>query len=124
MDVLALMIGRIPLAIFWCHGKKKRSRSFEISQYFELIVSHSFFLILDILFSANSLAITEEVATDFPEGLKYCVGAANSPFANEKAKSIFSKRGVMHIPESISSAGAILADSVEVSLQFYYLFLR
>mmetsp|Transcript_32666 Transcript_32666/g.68696 ORF Transcript_32666/g.68696 Transcript_32666/m.68696 type:complete len:816 (+) Transcript_32666:514-2961(+) len=64
---------------------------------------------------ANSLAITEEVATNFPEGIKYCVGATNSPFANEKAKEIFDKRGIMHIPESISSAGAILADSVEWS---------
>mmetsp|Transcript_7571 Transcript_7571/g.7136 ORF Transcript_7571/g.7136 Transcript_7571/m.7136 type:complete len:653 (-) Transcript_7571:161-2119(-) len=62
---------------------------------------------------ANSLAITEEVATNFPNGLKYCVGATNSPFANAKANSIFNERGVMHIPESISSAGAILADSVE-----------
>ena len=63
---------------------------------------------------ANSLAITEEVAANFPEGIKYCVGATNSPFANAKAKEIFNERGVMHIPESISSAGAILADSVEV----------
>ena len=63
---------------------------------------------------ANSLAITEEVAANFPEGIKYCVGATNSPFANENAMSIFNRRGVMHIPESISSAGAILADSVEV----------
>lgn len=63
---------------------------------------------------ANSLAITDEVASNFPEGIKYCVGATNSPFASEKAKEIFDKRGVMHIPESISSAGAILADSVEV----------
>jgi leucine dehydrogenase len=65
---------------------------------------------------ANSLAITEEVAAAFPEGIKYCVGATNSPFASDKARKIFDDRGVMHIPESISSAGAILADSVEVSL--------
>jgi leucine dehydrogenase len=63
---------------------------------------------------ANSLAITEDVAYNFPVGVKYCVGAANSPFANDQAKAIFNARGVMHIPESISSAGAILADSVEV----------
>ena len=62
---------------------------------------------------ANSLAITEEVARNFPDGIKYCVGATNSPFANDAARNIFDKRGVMHIPESISSAGAILADSVE-----------
>jgi leucine dehydrogenase len=65
---------------------------------------------------ANSLAITKEVAAGFPEGIKYCVGATNSPFANEKARKIFDDRGIMHIPESISSAGAILADSVEVRL--------
>jgi len=69
---------------------------------------------------ANSLAITEEVAENFPDGVKYCVGATNSPFANIEARDIFNKRGVMHIPESISSAGAILADSVEVCL---YVFL-
>ena len=62
---------------------------------------------------ANSLAITEEVATNFPEGIKFCTGATNSPFATAEAKSIFAKRGVFHVPESISSAGAILADSVE-----------
>lgn len=66
---------------------------------------------------ANSLAITEDVAARFPDGIKYCVGATNSPFANDEARQIFDDRGVMHIPESISSAGAILADSVEVSSQ-------
>ena len=69
---------------------------------------------------ANSLAITEDVAMNFPEGIKYCVGATNSPFANKKAKEIFDARGVMHIPESISSAGAILADSVEVRIPLYF----
>jgi leucine dehydrogenase len=63
---------------------------------------------------ANSLAITEKVASNFPQGIKYCVGATNSPFANKNARKIFDMRGVMHVPESISSAGAILADSVEV----------
>jgi leucine dehydrogenase len=72
---------------------------------------------------ANSLAITEDVAMNFPEGIKYCVGATNSPFANKKAKDIFDARGVMHIPESISSAGAILADSVEVRITIYFALL-
>jgi leucine dehydrogenase len=67
---------------------------------------------------ANSLAITEEVATKFPQGLKFCVGAANSPFANAEAKEIFDQRDIVHIPESISSAGAILADSVEVRYNY------
>lgn len=61
---------------------------------------------------ANSLAITEDIATNFPEGIRFCTGATNSPFA-EEAKEIFAERGVFHVPESISSAGAILADSVE-----------
>ena len=63
---------------------------------------------------ANSLAITPEVATHFPQSVKFCVGATNSPYENPTARQIFDERGVMHIPESISSAGAILADSVEV----------
>ena len=62
---------------------------------------------------ANSLAITEDVAANFPNDIKYCTGATNSPFASQSAKDVFSDRGVSHVPESISSAGAILADSVE-----------
>mmetsp|Transcript_36407 Transcript_36407/g.41853 ORF Transcript_36407/g.41853 Transcript_36407/m.41853 type:complete len:870 (-) Transcript_36407:242-2851(-) len=62
---------------------------------------------------ANSLAITEKVAATFPEGIRFCTGATNSPFASAQAQDIFSARGVYHVPESISSAGAILADSVE-----------
>ena len=54
---------------------------------------------------ANTLAITEEVASNFPEGIRYCVGATDSPFASERAREIFDGRGIMHIPESISSAG-------------------
>jgi len=61
---------------------------------------------------ANSLAITEDIATHFPEGLEFCVGATNSPFAG-KARDILASKGVSFVPESISSAGAILADSVE-----------
>ena len=68
---------------------------------------------------ANSLAITQEIASTFPEGIKYCVGAANSPFADTKAREIFDGRGIVHIPESISSAGAILADSVEVTKLYF-----
>eukprot|EP00588_Corethron_pennatum_P011954 CAMPEP_0194272596 /NCGR_PEP_ID=MMETSP0169-20130528/6123_1 /TAXON_ID=218684 /ORGANISM="Corethron pennatum, Strain L29A3" /LENGTH=834 /DNA_ID=CAMNT_0039015301 /DNA_START=56 /DNA_END=2560 /DNA_ORIENTATION=- len=62
---------------------------------------------------ANSLAITEEVASNFPAGLRFCAGATNSPFASQQAKDVFAGRGVFHVPESVSSAGAILADSVE-----------
>jgi len=62
---------------------------------------------------ANSLAITENVAANFPRYLQFCCGATNSPFKNDEARAIFDDRDVIHIPESISSAGAILADSVE-----------
>jgi len=62
---------------------------------------------------ANSLAITEDVASNFPVGLRFCTGATNQPFASPRAQEIFARRGVFHVPESISSAGAILADSVE-----------
>ena len=62
---------------------------------------------------ANSLAITEDVASNFPDGIKFCTGATNSPFATPKAKQIFAEKGVFHVTEGISSAGAILADSVE-----------
>ncbi len=62
---------------------------------------------------ANSLAITEDIAKNFPEGIRFCTGATNSPFCSPEAKSLFAQRGVFHVPESISSAGAILADSVE-----------
>ena len=62
---------------------------------------------------ANSLAITEDIARNFPKGLKLCTGATNSPFASAAAQATFAKRGVSFVPESISSAGAILADSVE-----------
>lgn len=63
---------------------------------------------------ANSLAITEDIAKNFPAGIRYCVGATNSPFASARAKAIFEDdRDIWHVPESISSAGAILADSVE-----------
>lgn len=62
---------------------------------------------------ANSLAITEDIAENFPEGIRFCTGATNSPFCTPEAKSLFAQRGVFHVPESISSAGAILADSVE-----------
>jgi len=62
---------------------------------------------------ANSLAITENVAANFPSDLQFCCGATNSPFESAEARTIFDNRDVLHIPESISSAGAILADSVE-----------
>lgn len=65
---------------------------------------------------ANSLAITEVVAKNFPDGIKFCAGATNSPFSSQISKDIFANdRGVFHVPESVSSAGAVLADSVEFS---------
>ena len=38
---------------------------------------------------ANSLAITEDVALNFPKGIKYCVGATNSPFATDKVSCVY-----------------------------------
>jgi leucine dehydrogenase len=67
---------------------------------------------------ANSLSITQEIARNFSDKLKYCVGATNSPFADNISQKTFEQRDVLHIPESISSAGAIKADSVEVRSYF------
>lgn len=60
---------------------------------------------------AGSLVIDEAVA----KGLKasFIIGSANSPFACPNARSITDSRGIFFVPESISSAGAILADSIE-----------
>ncbi len=67
-----------------------------------------------LVLCANSLEITGDVARDHPEGIRYCFGSTKSPFASKEAKEIFDRRFIMHIPESISSVGAILANSMEV----------
>ncbi|GMI06522.1 hypothetical protein TrVE_jg1454 [Triparma verrucosa] len=65
---------------------------------------------------ANSLAIDELVQDRMPAP-KFIVGAANQPFANQSVRDAFDRAGVLHVPESISSGGAIMADSVEWSNQ-------
>lgn len=44
--------------------------------------------------------------------LQVC-GSANVPFSSERALRIAMRRGIHFVPEAISSAGAVLADSLE-----------
>ena len=62
---------------------------------------------------ANSLAINEKVLEEMNPAPRFIVGAANQPYASDKVRAAFDKNGSLHVPESISSAGAILADSIE-----------
>lgn len=41
------------------------------------------------------------------------VGATNLPFATDEAYAVCEARGTVYIPEGVSSAGAVIADSVE-----------
>lgn len=61
---------------------------------------------------ANSLAINEEVIAKMAKP-KYVCGATNQPFSSASTRDAWDQAGVLHVPESISSAGAILADSIE-----------
>lgn len=60
---------------------------------------------------AGSLVIDEAVAKALKANL--IIGSANSPFASPGARNMTDSRGIFFVPESISSAGAILADSIE-----------
>jgi len=60
----------------------------------------------------NSLAIDERVVDEM-EPPKFVVGATNQPYKNATVRRLFDAKGVLHVPESISSGGAILADSIE-----------
>ena len=60
---------------------------------------------------AGSLAIDETAAEALE--CKFIIGSANSPYANKDVRDTLDARGVFFVPESISSAGAILADSIE-----------
>jgi len=44
---------------------------------------------------------------------KIVVGSSNAPFKDAAAQDVLETRGVVFVPESISSAGAVLADSIE-----------
>ncbi|GMI47584.1 hypothetical protein TrCOL_g4643 [Triparma columacea] len=64
---------------------------------------------------ANSLAINERVLQRMPPP-SFVVGATNQPFSSHAVRDAFDKNGALHIPESISSGGAIMADSIEWAL--------
>ncbi|GMI30283.1 hypothetical protein TrRE_jg8677 [Triparma retinervis] len=44
---------------------------------------------------------------------RYVVGAANQPYASGEVRDEMDKMGALHVPESISSGGAIMADAIE-----------
>jgi len=52
-------------------------------------------------------ALASEVDTDF------IVGATNLPFATSEAYDVIARSGARYIPEGCTSAGAVIADSVE-----------
>lgn len=62
---------------------------------------------------ANSLAINEQVVREMTPAPRFIVGATNQPYASSEVRAAFDAKGSLHVPESISSAGAILADSIE-----------
>lgn len=69
---------------------------------------------LDIdVFSPNAISgvITPDVASRMT--CKAVVGAANVPFSCEEARQITNNRGIIFVPEYITSAGAIIVDSLE-----------
>ena len=64
----------------------------------------------------QALAINEEVFNSMKSKNtlpSYIVGATNQPYASSEIRKKFEDSNVFHVPESISSAGAILADSLE-----------
>jgi glycine/D-amino acid oxidase-like deaminating enzyme len=65
------------------------------------------------IFSPNAISgvVTEDVASCLTASA--IVGAANVPFLNERARSIAASRGIKFVPEFITSAGAIIVDSLE-----------
>lgn len=60
---------------------------------------------------ATAGVVTEEVAAKLK--CKAIVGAANVPFQTEEAKILTQARGIWFVPEYITSAGAIIVDSLE-----------
>jgi len=60
---------------------------------------------------ATAGVVTEEVATKLK--CKAIVGAANVPFQTELARTLTQDRGIWFVPEYITSAGAIIVDSLE-----------
>jgi glycine/D-amino acid oxidase-like deaminating enzyme/glutamate dehydrogenase/leucine dehydrogenase len=62
---------------------------------------------------ANSLAINDQVLREMDPPPRFIVGATNQPYSSQSVRAAFDAKGSLHVPESISSAGAILADSIE-----------
>eukprot|EP01043_Picozoa_sp_COSAG02_P033996 COSAG02_NODE_2352_length_9081_cov_37.519372_4_plen_697_part_00 len=54
---------------------------------------------------------TEDIVKEMQQPI--IVGATNLPFASEKAYTECINRGILFVPEGISSAGAVIEDSVE-----------
>lgn len=73
---------------------------------------------LDVdIFSPNAVAgvITVDVVGRLKA--KAIVGAANVPFRNKEARAAAEARGIVFVPEYITSAGAIIVDSLEWCLK-------
>ncbi|KAA8497475.1 Phenylalanine dehydrogenase [Porphyridium purpureum] len=62
---------------------------------------------------AASGVIDERVAQELAPQCRAIVGSANVPFRTPQAAELCAARGVVFVPESITSAGAIIIDSVE-----------
>jgi leucine dehydrogenase len=60
---------------------------------------------------STSHLITEEMAAELPSRL--LIAGANAPFATPEALAIVRQRGVVAVPDAISNAGAVIADSIE-----------
>lgn len=60
-----------------------------------------------------SISGVVDVATAKDLRCDYLIGAANLPFETEEARKICLDRGIVCVSEAVSSAGAILVDSVE-----------
>ena len=63
---------------------------------------------------ASSRLIDEKIARYLASSsTQIIVGATNLPFSSPVAENIFLQTGKMFIPEGISSAGAVIVDSIE-----------
>jgi leucine dehydrogenase len=60
---------------------------------------------------SDSNLITEEVAASL--NCEWIAGSANAPIAGENAYRMLARRGIKFVPEALTSAGAVICDSVE-----------
>lgn len=60
---------------------------------------------------SKSGLVTPAIAAALP--CEWVVGSANIPFSSTEVPRVLANRGIAYVPEAISSAGAILCDSVE-----------